>query len=58
MCGNTGRQAELADVRQQVRRDWFAERRAASKEQFFAGLLKKYDVTVEPAAAAESESNK
>jgi hypothetical protein len=49
-----GRVPELDEVRQAVRRDWHAARRAATKEEFFQSLREKYDVIVEKPG---SESN-
>jgi hypothetical protein len=42
-----GRVPELDEVRQAVRREWIAQRRAASKEEFFQTLLRKCNVVVE-----------
>ena len=43
-----GRKAELADVHEQVRREWLAARRAESKRQFSERLLENYQITIEP----------
>ena len=42
-----GRVPSLDDVRDAVRRDWFAQRRAESKQQFYDSLRKRYEVVVE-----------
>jgi len=42
-----GRIPELDEVRGAVRRDWYAERRAASKDEFFQALREKYNVVIE-----------
>lgn len=41
-----GRAARLDDVREAVRRDWFAQRRAESKQKFYDGLRERYRVTI------------
>ena len=38
---------KLDEVREAVRRDWYAARRTATKEEFFHALLQKYKVVVE-----------
>ena len=43
-----GRDPTLPEVRDHLRREWFADRRAKSKQQFFESLLEKYEVTIEP----------
>lgn len=42
-----GHVPKLDDVREAVRRDWYAARRAASREEFFQALRQKYKVVVE-----------
>jgi len=42
-----GRVPKLDEVRDAVRRDWYAGRRAASKEEFFRALRDKYKVVVD-----------
>ena len=41
-----GRMPTLHEVREAVWRDWYAARRASSKEEFFQALRNKYDVIV------------
>lgn len=43
----SGRIPRLDEVREAVRREWIAERRVSSKEEFYRALRKKYDVVVE-----------
>jgi hypothetical protein len=51
-----GRVPELAEIREAVQREWYADRRAASKEDFYRGLRKPYEVIIEmPEAAADAE---
>jgi hypothetical protein len=38
----------LADIRDQVRREWFDAKRTEATEKFYAGLLKRYTVKIEP----------
>ena len=45
-----GRQPELAEIRQQVEREWLNDRREALADQKLDRLLKHYKVTIEPAA--------
>lgn len=42
-----GRLPELAEVRKEVRREWYAARRAASKEDFYRGLRERFEVDVQ-----------
>ena len=42
-----GRMPALDEVRDNVQREWFAARRAESKQQFFDSLRNKYDVRIE-----------
>lgn len=42
-----GRQPELAEVEEAVKRDWLVERRKALKEATFRELLKGYEVVIE-----------
>jgi hypothetical protein len=42
-----GRLPELKEVRDAVRREWFASRRATSKEKFYQNLRQRYKVVVE-----------
>jgi hypothetical protein len=42
-----GRLPQLDEARDAVQREWFADRRAESKQQFFDGLVEKYDVRIE-----------
>ena len=42
-----GRVPNLDEVRDAVRRDWFADRRAQSKQQFYSSLLERYDVVID-----------
>lgn len=42
-----GRLPDLEEVREAVRREWFAERRAKSKQQFYDSLRERYEVTIE-----------
>ena len=51
-----GRVPELDEVREAVRREWIAARRAASKEEFFQALLRKYHVVVEELDFADEET--
>jgi len=44
----------LAEVREQVVREWADARRREDNEQFFQNLLKRYTVTIEPPAAVEA----
>jgi hypothetical protein len=51
-----GRSPALSEIREAVLRDWQAERAAAARESFYAGLRARYEVVVEPAGdARESE---
>ena len=55
-----GRQPELAEVRDAVRREWTNARRLESNEKFFQNLLKHYEVVVEkidPAKADQKLAN-
>ena len=47
----------LAEVRPQVLRDWQDERRREQKEQAYARLRQRYEITVEPAEALERLSS-
>jgi parvulin-like peptidyl-prolyl isomerase len=49
-----GRLPELDEVRDVVRREWFAARRAESKEQFYDRLRDRYEVVVEMPTPEES----
>jgi hypothetical protein len=56
-----GRAPKLEEVRDSVRREWYAARRAASKEDFYRSLRQRYEIIVQmpgenvgPAASAES----
>jgi len=42
-----GNQPELEGVREIVRREWENSRRVEAKEQFYTGLLDRYEITVE-----------
>lgn len=42
-----GRLPELADVHEGVRREWYAARRATSKDDFYQGLRQRYEVVVQ-----------
>lgn len=44
-----GRVPALAEIRDAVRREWANTRRLAANEKFYAELLKRYVVTIEPA---------
>jgi hypothetical protein len=50
-----GRMPELAEVREQVVREWADARRREDNEQFFQKLLKRYTVTIEQPAAVEAK---
>ena len=55
-----GRQPELAEVRDAVRREWTNARRLESNEKFFQNLLKHYEVVIEkidPAKADQKLAN-
>jgi PPIC-type PPIASE domain len=55
-----GRQPELAEVRDAVRRDWTNARRLEANEKFFQNLLKHYEVVIEkidPAKADQKLAN-
>ena len=47
----------LAEVRPQVLREWQEQRRRAQKEQLYARLRQRYEVSVEPAEAEERLSS-
>lgn len=47
-----GRLPALSDVRIEVRNEWLAERRAASKEEFYQDLKSRYRVIVEEAGVS------
>ena len=51
-----GSMPQLAEVREQVQRDWYAARRAESKEEFSEALLQKYNVTIQHPQPADTES--
>ncbi len=51
-----GRLPKLEEVRPSVRREWLAQRRAASKEEFFQALLSKYKVVVEELESATDDT--
>ena len=48
----------LGEVRPQVLRDWQDQRRREQKEQAYARIRQRYDITVEPAEAVERLSSK
>jgi hypothetical protein len=50
-----GRQPELAEVRDAVRREWTNARRLESNEKFFQNLLKQYEVVVEKIDPAKAD---
>ena len=50
-----GRQPELAEVRDAVRREWTNARRLESNEKFFQNLLKRYEVVVEKIDPAKGD---
>jgi hypothetical protein len=50
-----GRVPELAEIRRAVSREWYAARRAASKEDFYRSLRQRYEVIVKMPEAAEAE---
>jgi hypothetical protein len=54
LSGRTeSRPLPLAEVREAVRREWTSAQRAQAAAQFYASLLRKYEVTIEaPSAAA------
>lgn len=52
-----GRVPNLDEVRDAVRRDWFAERRAQSKQQFYDSLRERYDVVIEMPSEEESDED-
>jgi len=43
-----GRLPELGEVRDAVNRDWFAARKSAALDAFYAELLERYEVVIEP----------
>ncbi len=43
-----GRLPELAEVREQVRRDYFDARRREATDKFYTALLHRYSVRIEP----------
>jgi hypothetical protein len=47
----------VAEVRAQVLREWQDERRRQQKEQLYARLRQRYEITVEPAEAAQALSS-
>lgn len=49
-----GRQPELAEVEEAVKRDWLVERRKELKEATFRELLKGYEVVIEQPAESDS----
>jgi hypothetical protein len=49
-----GRVPTLDEVRDVVRRDWFADRRAESKRRFYDSLRERYEVIVDMPVAEES----
>jgi hypothetical protein len=52
-----GRMPELAEIREQVAREWTEARRRDSNEQFYHNLLKRYAVTIElPSSAAQTNT--
>ena len=48
---------KLDDVSESVRREWLAQRRAESKQEFFQALLRKYNVVVEELDATDSDTS-
>jgi hypothetical protein len=50
-----GRQPELADVRDIVRREWANARRLEENENFYQELLKRYTVTIESVEPGEAQ---
>jgi hypothetical protein len=52
-----GRQPELADVREAVRREWDNARRLDGNEKFYQELLKRYTVTIEGLEPAKGPKN-
>ena len=52
-----GRQPELADVRDAVRREWANARRLEANANFYAELLKRYNVTIEGLEPANGPKN-
>jgi hypothetical protein len=51
-----GRVPELAEIRDVVKREWYGDRRAASKEDFYRGLREPYEVIIEMPATAEAKA--
>lgn len=51
-----GRMPELADIREQVLREWSDAHRQKGNEQFYQGLLKRYAVTVEQSEISNDKS--
>jgi parvulin-like peptidyl-prolyl isomerase len=49
-----GRLPELADVRDNVRREWANAQRLQANEKFYQELAKRYTVTIEGRAPAEA----
>ena len=52
-----GRVPSLDEVRDAVRRDWFAQRRAESKKQFYDSLRERYEVVIQLPRKEQSDSN-
>jgi hypothetical protein len=52
-----GRLPELDEVREAVSRDWFAERKRAALDAFYADLLGRYEVVIEPELPASSAAS-
>jgi hypothetical protein len=46
---NEGRMPQLADVRAQVRNEWFGERRSEAMDKFYASILRRYTVRISAA---------
>jgi parvulin-like peptidyl-prolyl isomerase len=51
-----GRQPELAEVRETIRRDWLAEQQRAAREAFYDNLRERYEVTIEGRQALASDA--
>ena len=51
-----GRQPELAEVRETIRRDWLAEQQRAARETFYDNLRERYEVTIEGRQALASDA--
>ncbi len=51
-----GRRPELAEVRDQVVREWQVDQRRLANEAFYRVLLERYEVVIEPFAEAEAQA--